>query len=97
MNLQKMMQDAQLMQEKLQRHMAEMRIEATAGGGTVYVTVTGNKQLLSIRIDPAAKDDMEMLQDMIVAAINDAHRRVDEALAGQMQSMMGGMGLPGGR
>ena len=97
MNIQKMMQDAQLMQEKLQRHMAEMRIDATAGGGTVHVTVTGNKQLLSIRIDPAAKDDMEMLQDMIVAAINDAHRRVDEALASQMQNMMGGMGLPGGR
>jgi DNA-binding YbaB/EbfC family protein len=95
MNIQKMMQQAQQMQEKLQRHMAEMRIQATAGGGTVTVTVTGNKQLLTIKIDPAAKDDMEMLEDMIVAAINDAHRKVDEALAGQMQGMMGGMGLPG--
>ena len=89
-----MMQQAQQMQERLQRHMAEMRIQASAGGGTVHVTVTGNKQLIEIKIDPAAKDDMEMLQDMIVAAINDAHRRVDEALAGQMQTMMGGMGLP---
>ena len=97
MDIQRMMKQAQQMQEKLQRHMAEMRIQATAGGGTVTVTVTGNKQLIAIRIDPAAKDDMEMLQDMIVAAINDAHRRVDEALANQMQSMMGGMGLPGGR
>jgi DNA-binding YbaB/EbfC family protein len=95
MDLQKMMRDAQQMQDRLQRHMAEMRIEATAGGGTVLLTVNGNKQLLSIKIDPAAKDDMEMLQDMIVAAVNDAHRKVDEALASQMQGMMGGLGLPG--
>ena len=95
MDIKRMMQQAQQMQEKLQRHMAEMRIEATAGGGTVVVQVNGNKQLLSIRIDPAAKDDFEMLQDMIVAAVNDAHPKGDEALAGQMQGMMGGMGLPG--
>lgn len=87
-----MMAQAQQMQEKLQRHMAEMRVEATAGGGTVHVTVTGNKQMVSIKIDPDAKDDFEMLQDMIVAAVNDAHRKVDEALAGQMQGMMGGLG-----
>lgn len=92
MDLNKMMAQAQQMQEKLQRHMAEMRVEATAGGGTVHVTVTGNKQMVSIKIDPDAKDDFEMLQDMIVAAVNDAHRKVDEALAGQMQGMMGGLG-----
>ena len=85
------------MQEKLQRHMAEMRVDATAGGGMVAVTVTGNKQLISVKIDPevASKDDVEMLQDLIVAAVNDAHRKVDEALASQMQGMMGGMRLPG--
>ena len=97
MNIQKMMQQAQQMQEKLQQQMAEMRVEATAGGGMITVTVTGNKQLVSMKIDPevVSKDDVEMLQDLIVAAVNDAHRKVDEQLAGQMKGMMGGMGLPG--
>ncbi len=97
MNIQDMMKQAQQMQERLQQQMVEMRMDATAGGGMVTVTVNGNKQLLSIRLDPevVSKDDVEMLQDLIVAATNDAHRKVDEALAGQMQGMMGGMGLPG--
>jgi nucleoid-associated protein EbfC len=96
-NIQDMMKQAQQMQERLQQQMVEMRMDATAGGGMVTVTVNGNKQLLSIRLDPevVSKDDVEMLQDLIVAATNDAHRKVDEALAGQMQGMMGGMGLPG--
>ena len=97
MNMQKMMQQAQQMQERLQRQMGEMRIEATAGGGMVTVTVNGHKQLQHIKIDPEviSKDDAEMLQDLIVAAVNDAHRKVDEALASQMQGMMGGLKLPG--
>jgi hypothetical protein len=97
MNIQKMMQQAQQMQEKLQRQMAEMKIEATSGGGMVTVVVSGNKQLQQVTIDPevVSKDDVEMLQDLIVAAINDAHRKVDEALASQMQGMMGGMRIPG--
>jgi|SRR5687767_593840 DNA-binding YbaB/EbfC family protein len=97
MNIQKMMQQAQQMQAKLQQQMAEMRVEATAGGGMITVTVTGNKQLVSMKIDPevVSKEDVEMLQDLIVAAVNDAHRKVDEQLAGQMKGMMGGMGLPG--
>ena len=97
MNIQKMMQQAQQMQEKLQRQMSEMIIEATAGGGMVTVSVNGNKQLQKIRIDPevVSKDDVDMLQDLIVAAVNDAHRKVDEALAQQMQGMMGGMRIPG--
>ena len=97
MNIQKMMQQAQQMQEQLQRQMNEMRVEATSGGGMVTVTVSGNKQLVSLKIDPevVSKDDVEMLQDLIVAAVNDAHRKVDEALAGQMQGMMGGLKLPG--
>ena len=97
MNIQKMMQQAQQMQERLQKQMAEMRVEATAGGGMVTVTVNGNKQLLQIKIDPevVSKDDVEMLQDLIVAAVNDAHRKVDEALASQMQGMMGGLRIPG--
>ena len=97
MNLQAMMKQAQEMQERLQKQMGEMRIEATAGGGMVTVVVTGAKQLQSITIDPevVSKDDVEMLQDLIVAAINDAHRKVDEVLASQMQGMMGGMRIPG--
>jgi DNA-binding YbaB/EbfC family protein len=96
-NIQKMMQQAQQMQERLQKQMAELSVEASAGGGMVTVTANGHKQVLSITIDPevVSKDDVEMLQDLIVAAINDAHRKVDEALAGQMQGMMGGMNIPG--
>jgi DNA-binding YbaB/EbfC family protein len=97
MNIQKMMQQAQQMQERLQKQMAEMRVEASAGGGMVTVVFNGHKQLQSLKIDPevVSKDDVEMLQDLIVAAINDAHRKIDEALAGQMQGMMGGLKLPG--
>jgi DNA-binding YbaB/EbfC family protein len=77
--------------------MAELRVEATAGGGMVTVVVTGHKQLVSIKIDPevVSKDDVGMLQDLILAAVNDAHRKVDESLASQMKGMMGGMQLPG--
>ena len=96
MNIQKMMQQAQQMQEKMQKQMAEMKVDATAGGGVVAVSMNGSKQLLSITIDPEAvsKDDVEMLQDMIVAAVNDAQRKVDDALQQQMSGMMGGMKLP---
>ncbi len=97
MDIQKMMKQAQQMQERLQKQMTEMRIEATAGGGMVTVTVNGNKQVLKIVLDPevVSKDDVEMLQDLIVAAIGDAHRKVDEQLASQMQGMMGGLRIPG--
>lgn len=97
MNIQNMMKQAQQMQERLQQQMGGMKVEATAGGGMVTVTVNGHKQLLSLRLDPevVSKEDVGMLQDLIVAAMNDAHRKVDEALAGQMQGLMGGLGLPG--
>lgn len=97
MNIQKMMQQAQQMQERLQKQMGDMTIEATSGGGMVTVTVSGHKNVLSLKIDPevVSKDDVDMLQDLIVAAINDAHRKVDEALAAQMSGMMGGMKIPG--
>ena len=97
MDVKKMMLEAQQMQEKLQRQMAEMKISSTAGGGTIIVTVNGNKQLLSIQIDPesVSKDDMEMLQDMIVAAVNDAGRKVDEQLGQSMNGLMGGLKIPG--
>ena len=97
MNIQNMMKQAQQMQERLQKQMAEMRIEATAGGGMVTVVVNGAKQLQSIRIDPevVSKDDVEMLQDLILAAVNDAHRKADEAMAQTMGGMMGGLKIPG--
>ena len=97
MNIQAMMQQARQMQERLQKQMAEMRAEATAGGGMVTVVVNGTKQIQSLRIDPevVSKDDVEMLQDMIVAAVNDAHRKVDEELGKQMGGLMGGLKIPG--
>ena len=97
MNIQQMMKQAQQMQERMQKQMEEMRIEATAGGGMVTVVINGSKQVQSLKIDPEAvsKDDVEMLQDLILAAINDAHRKADEAMSKQMQGMMGGMKIPG--
>jgi nucleoid-associated protein EbfC len=97
MNIQQMMKQAQQMQERMQKQMAEMRIEATSGGGMVTVVVDGTKQVHSLKIDPEAvsKDDVEMLQDLILAALNDAHRKADEAMSQQMQGMMGGMKIPG--
>ncbi|HEX7085088.1 MAG TPA: YbaB/EbfC family nucleoid-associated protein [Vicinamibacterales bacterium] len=97
MDIRQMMKQAQKLQEQLQRQSQEMRIEATAGGGMVTVVVDGQKHLQSIRIDPevVSKDDVEMLQDLIVAAINDAHRRVDEEMQKAVGGMMGGLRIPG--
>ncbi len=97
MNIQQMMKQAQQMQERLQKQMAELRIEASAGGGMVTVVVNGAKQIQSITIDPevVSKEDVEMLQDLIVAAINDAQRKVDDELSSQMGGMMGGLQIPG--
>jgi nucleoid-associated protein EbfC len=97
MNIQAMMQQAKQMQEKMQKQMAELRVEATAGGGMVTVTMSGTKQLLSLKIDPdvVSKDDVEMLQDLIVAATNDAARKVDDQLGQQMSGLMGGLKIPG--
>ena len=93
--VQQMMKQMQQMQDRLQKQMAELRVEATAGGGMVTVVINGSKQLQSITIDPevVSKDDVEMLQDLIVAAINDAHRKADE----EMSSKVGGMLPPGMR
>ena len=99
--MKKMLEDAQRMQEQLQRDMAELRVSATAGGGVVTATVNGQKELIELVIDPAAVDpgDVEMLQDLVVAAVNEAARRADqqvqEKLGGMMGGMLGGMGLPG--
>ena len=92
-----MIRQAKEMQERLQKQMAEVQVEATAGGGMVTVVMNGAKQIQSLKIDPEAvsKEDVEMLQDLILAAINDAQRKADEALQKQMSGMMGGMKIPG--
>ena len=97
MNIATVMQQAKQMQEQMQKRMAEMRVEATAGGGMVTVVMNGAKQVQSLTIDPTvvSKDDVEMLQDMIVAALNDAHRKVDERMGGAMQGLLGGLKIPG--
>ena len=93
MNINQMMKQAQQMQERLQKQMAELRVEASAGGGMVSVVVNGNKQILSLKIDPevVSKEDVEMLQDLILAAINDAQRKAEEELNRHMGGMMGGL------
>jgi DNA-binding YbaB/EbfC family protein len=97
MNIQQMMKQAQQMQDRLKKQMADLRLEATSGGGMVTVVVNGEKQLLQLRIDPevVSKDDVEMLQDLIVAAVNDAHRKVEEEMQRLLGGMMGGMKIPG--
>ena len=93
-----MMKQAQQMQERLQKEMSGLRVEGNAGGGMVTVIVNGAKQLQSITIDPevVSKDDVQMLQDLIVAAMNDAHRKADEEMAQKMGGMLPpGMKLPG--
>ena len=97
MNIQSMMKQAQELQERLKKQMAEMRVEATAGGGMVTVVVNGTKQVQSITIDPdvVSSGDLEMLQDLIAAAINDAGRKVDEQLGQSVGGLMGGLKIPG--
>lgn len=92
-----MMKQAQQMQARMQKQMEEMRVEATAGGGMVTVTMNGAKQVLGLKIDPEAvsKEDVEMLQDLILAALNDAHRKVEDEMQKQMSGMMGGLKIPG--
>lgn len=97
MNIKQLMKQAQQMQEQMQRQMAAIRVEGTAGGGMVKAEMSGNKELLSITIDKEAVDpaDVEMLQDLIKAAINEASRRVDEEMQSSMGAMTGGMKIPG--
>jgi DNA-binding YbaB/EbfC family protein len=97
MNINQMMKQAQQMQERLKQQMAEMRVEASAGGGMVTVVVNGNKQIQSLKIDPevVSKEDVDMLQDLILAAINDANRKAEDQMSKQMSGLMGGMKIPG--
>ncbi|HYW42260.1 MAG TPA: YbaB/EbfC family nucleoid-associated protein [Bryobacteraceae bacterium] len=95
-NMQQMMRQAKEMQDKLQAEVAQIKVDASAGGGMVTVRMDGQKNLLSVKIDPEVAGDVEMLQDMIVAACNEAVKKVDEAIQGKMGGMLGGMGLPPG-
>jgi hypothetical protein len=93
MDIRAMMKQAQKMQEQLQKDMEELRVEATSGGGMVTVVTNGAKQLISLKIDPevVSKDDVEMLQDLILAAVNDAHRKADDQLKKKVGGMMPGL------
>ena len=95
-NMQQMMRQAQQMQEKLAQEIALIRVEATAGGGMVTVQMDGHKHVLAVKIDPEVAGDVEMLQDMIVAACSEAVKKVDEQSQSKMSGMLGGMGLPPG-
>ena len=96
-NLQEMMAQAKQQYEVLQKKMQETVVEGSSGGGAVTVKMDGRKQVLGIKIDPEALKvgDLEMLQDLITAAVNGAGRKVDEAMQSTMGGMLGGMGIPG--
>jgi DNA-binding YbaB/EbfC family protein len=96
-NLQDLMSQAKRQYETIQKKMEETVVEGTSGGGSVTVKMDGRKQVLSIKIDPEAVKggDIEMLQDLITAAINGANRKVDETMQSSMGGMLGGLGIPG--
>ncbi|PYX82517.1 MAG: YbaB/EbfC family nucleoid-associated protein [Acidobacteria bacterium] len=96
-NLQDMISQARKQYDVLQKKMQETVVEASSGGGTVTVKMDGRKQLLSVKIDPEAvkSGDVEMLEDLLTAAINEAARKADEAVQSTVGGMLGGMGIPG--
>ena len=95
-NMQGMMKQAQQMQQRLQEEIAQIRVEASAGGGMVTVKMDGHKNCLGVKIDPEVAGDVEMLQDMVMAAFNEAAKKVDQESQGKMGGMLGGLGLPPG-
>jgi len=95
-NMQAMMKQAEQMQKKMQEEIALIRVEATAGGGMCTVGMDGKKMVTSVKIDPEVAGDVEMLQDMMMAAFNEASKKVDEATQEKMGGLLGGMGLPPG-
>ena len=97
-----MLSQANQMQEEMQRKLAQTMVEGSSGGGAVTATMNGKKQLLKLRIEPAAvvglggeKPDVEMLEDLVVAAVNDAGRRAEDAMQANVKGMLGGLNLPG--
>ncbi len=102
LKMKEMMSQATQMQEEVQRKLEQTVVEGTSGGGAINATMNGKKQLLKIQIDPAAviglsgaQPDVEMLEDLIVAAVNDAGRKAEEALQSSVKGMLGGLNLPG--
>jgi DNA-binding YbaB/EbfC family protein len=95
-NMQQMMKQAQQMQQRLQEEIAAIRVEASAGGGMVSVKLDGGKHCLAVAIDPEAAGDAEMLADMVMAAFNEAARKVDEETQKKTAALLGGLGLPPG-
>ncbi|MEO8725879.1 MAG: YbaB/EbfC family nucleoid-associated protein [Acidobacteriaceae bacterium] len=95
--LQDMLQQAQQQAEQMQNQMKQTTVEAAAGGGSVVVKMDGSKRLLAVTIDPEVikSGDIEMLQDLVLAAVNEAGRKADEAMQHGMSSMLGGMNIPG--
>ncbi len=96
-NIMKMAQQAQQKMLQVQEELAAKRVEATAGGGMVTAIVNGKQELISLRIEKDAVDpnDVEMLQDLIVAAVNEALRKAQEMIAAEMQKVTGGLNIPG--
>ena len=97
MNMQQLMKQAQKMQEQLHKQMESTVVEATAGGGMVSVKMNGNKQLISVQVDSEvfAGGDKEMLQDLIVAAVNEGVRKIEETMNSQLGNLTGGLMIPG--
>lgn len=98
--MQKQLQQMQVMQRKMEEVQAELELKevtATAGGGAVSVTVNGKKELVKIQLKPEAVDpeDVEMLQDLILVAVNEGLRQIDEISANEMNKITGGFGIPG--
>jgi DNA-binding YbaB/EbfC family protein len=93
MNINKMMQQAQAMQNKVQAELDALRVEGSAGGGLVRIEMSGTKEVLSVKVEPSAVDpaDLETLQDLLLAAFRDGSRQVDEAVRKKTSSMLGGM------
>jgi len=96
-NLQELMSQAKQQYDVLQKKLQETVVESSSGGGSVTVKMDGRKQVLSIKIDPETvkSGDIEMLQDLVTAAMNGASRKVDEAMQSTMGGMLGGLGIPG--
>jgi nucleoid-associated protein EbfC len=92
-NIRQLMKQAQQMQERLQRELAELVVEASVGGGMVTVSMSGHKQLVKVKIDPEAMDpnDPSMLEDLLLAAVNEAARKVDESLQNRMGTIASGL------
>ncbi len=95
MDMNFLMKQAKKMQEKLQKQLEEMRVTAGAGGGAVEVTVNGHKEVVSVKIlDDGVLQDREMVEDLILAALGEAYRQVEDQMAATMKGMPGGM-MPG--